>query len=339
MVALGTALASVNLGFRVVDGVKKLFDEGNTDNNIGAVYDKVKELKTKRAHLYPSLLFEMIESEDDEHKKSKDAVESDAVQAIKDLYREDVKKGVVNVLYDLPGTGKSMAGLSLLDDFYLLPKARTLQGLMVSTQASSGSYVEVFADLLEASNTKGWLSALLLAMNEPHDRLPSLLILDDFSLDTTGENIKFIENLYKLMNPPKRDKLNIIVVVMTQRKDAADALCHLNGGVRVVPIKGFYETKKDDVLHNMMKAFKLQTQERVLTHPTWKGSRWTTSLLIEVLKYHLKPADFVSLENTDFVQDGMTPFQVLQKATSMIESRMAGEPTSPRKSGQGKSFG
>ncbi|KAL3902420.1 MAG: hypothetical protein SGARI_005844 [Bacillariaceae sp.] len=230
MVALGTALARVNLGFRVVDGVKKLFDEDNADNNIGAVYDKVTELKSKRAHLYPSMLFETIDWDDDEYKKSKDAVESSAVQAIKGLYREDVKKGIVNVLYDLPGTGKSMAGLSLLDDFYLLPGGRTLQGFMISTHASSGSYVEILAELLEASNTKGWLSALLLAMNEPHDRLPSLLILDDFSLDTAGENIKFIENLYKLMNPPKRNKMNIIVVVITQRKDAADALCDLNGG-------------------------------------------------------------------------------------------------------------
>lgn len=71
VVALGTALANVNLGFRVVDGVKKWINADNADINIWDVYDKVTKLKSKRAHLYPSMLLEMIESYVDECKKSK----------------------------------------------------------------------------------------------------------------------------------------------------------------------------------------------------------------------------------------------------------------------------
>ena len=175
---------------------------------------------------------------------------------------------------------------------------------MVSTQASSGLYVENLAEMLKATKVKGWFHALLLGMDEPKEELPSLLVLDDFSLDAGGKNLEFMEHPYKSMNPPKAPKKNMVVVVMTQNKDAADALCNLNGGRRVRPISGFYDTRERDFGHKVLTATKMRDQQHLLTHPTWKGSQWTKELLIQVLRYHFSESELEQIQNYDFVKDG-----------------------------------
>lgn len=96
--------------------------------------------------------------------------------------------------------------------------------------------------ILDLSNVEGWLHRLLFVLSQPQGEKPSLLILDDFVLDTVGgENLGFITQLYKCRNPSGFPTLNVVLVVITQFKEAPDALCNLNGGQRLRPIEGFYE--------------------------------------------------------------------------------------------------
>ena len=333
------ALTQTNLIIRTVDGGLKLVDRTNDaedndaeDTDAGKVYDLVRRLKNDRAYLCPSTPYDGSMSK--EKSRKKDAVESSAVRAIQSLFENPVRKGVVNVLFDEPGSGKSMAGISVLSDYYMLPGGNKIQGFMVSTQASSGLYVENLAEMLKATKVKGWFHALLLGMDEPKEKLPSLLILDDFSLDAGGKNIEFMEHLYKSMNPPNASKKNIIVVVMTQNKDAADALCNLNGGRRVRPISGFYDAREHDIGHKVLTATKMRDPQHLLTHPTWKGSQWTKDLLIQVLRYHFSESELEQIQSYDFVKDGHNPFDVLQEAESRFLASKAGRPASPRKQGQ-----
>jgi hypothetical protein len=336
---LSFGLANVNLVLRVVDGVQKLVDKANESNpDLGKLYDSVKKLISNRTYLSPSTPFEGTGLED-EYEDKEAVEESPAVQAIQRLYEHPIREGVVNVLHDEPGSGKSMAGISVLRDFYSLPGDNTeLQGLMVSTKRSTGLYVEILAGLLGASSVEGWLHVLLLALDEPRNRLPFLLILDDFDLDIGGNNLQFIEYLYKSLNPPRGRKKNIMVVVMTQNPKAANSLCKLNGGRRVRPIDGFYDARENDFVEKILTGvFKIRKPEHILTHPTWKGSVWTKDLLKEVLQYHLSESEFSSFGNFDFVKEGMAPFLVIQEARSILRLPTAGKPTSPRKRKSGDS--
>ena len=98
------ALTQTNLIIRTVDGGLKLADRANgaEDNDPGKVYDLVRRLKNDRAYLCPSTPCDGSK----EKSKEKDAVESSAVGAIQSLFENPVRKGVVNVLFDEPGTGK-----------------------------------------------------------------------------------------------------------------------------------------------------------------------------------------------------------------------------------------
>jgi hypothetical protein len=58
---------------------------------------------------------------------------------------------------------------------------RYSRGLMFSTDTTDKLYVDSMAKLLDASNVKVWFHALLLAMDQPFEETPSLLILDDFN--------------------------------------------------------------------------------------------------------------------------------------------------------------
>jgi len=103
----------------------------------------------------------------------------------------------------------------------------------------------------------------------------------------------------------------MIVVVITASRDAADKVCALNGGKRVVPLKGFYEGS------NLMK-------------PGWKGVIWSVDQLIEVVMYHY-PGDF---QDFSFVDSGMTPYEVLKEARSLrlaVMHKGKKKPSSPIK--------
>ena len=122
------ALTQTNLVIRTVDGGLKLADRANDaeDSDPGKVYDMVRKLKYDRAYLCPSTPCDGSMSR--EKSKERAAVESSAVRAIQSLFENPVRKGVVNVLFDEPGTGKSMAGISVLSDYYLLPGGRKYKG-------------------------------------------------------------------------------------------------------------------------------------------------------------------------------------------------------------------
>ena len=53
-------------------------------------------------------------------------------------------------------------------------------------------------------------------------------------------NLEFIKAMYTEMNILNHEK-NIFVVVMTQDKQVANALCRLNGLERVQPLPGYFD--------------------------------------------------------------------------------------------------
>ena len=66
-----------------------------------------------RAHLTPDGIYKEEQMEGE----MTSPCESPAVMAIRELYCSPIRPGVVNVLYDEPGTGKSMAGIAVLEDY------------------------------------------------------------------------------------------------------------------------------------------------------------------------------------------------------------------------------
>mmetsp|Transcript_13224 Transcript_13224/g.25379 ORF Transcript_13224/g.25379 Transcript_13224/m.25379 type:complete len:127 (-) Transcript_13224:310-690(-) len=125
-----------------------------------------------------------------------------------------------------------MGAIAVLQDYFDLSNGKELKGLMLAVGKSTERhpYVEMIEKILDMSNVEGWLHLLLFVLNQPLGEKPSLLVLDDVVLDNGGANLGFIEQLYKCLNPPGFPTLNVVVVVITQFKDAADALCSLNGG-------------------------------------------------------------------------------------------------------------
>jgi hypothetical protein len=161
-------------------------------------------------------------------------------------------------------------------------------------------YVSKVSGQLKLGGIKGWLHALLLAMNEPRGKLPSILILDAFNSvgsDDSHVNLDFIRSLYSEMNVLKA-KNNIFVVVMTAYEQVANRLCGLNGGVRVQPLPGFYKGSK--------------------TSPTWNEEEWPRGLLIDAIRYEYA-GDFKSDKAFAFIQAGMSPMEASQLAE--VETR------------------
>ena len=257
-------------------------------------------------------------------RNSTDIVESElparsqAVEALLNLFGEDIDGATVYVLYDKPGTGKSSAGMAVLKHFNTFPMTKEkIKGLMFSTDTTDELYVDSMAKLLEASKVEGWLNALLLAMDQPFEETHSLLILDGFnSLGPDRKNIDFIKRLYDIMNPMV-NKMNIAVVVMTKNEEVANELCGCNGGVRVQPINGFYTGT------NKIK-------------PAWKNSYWSRTLLIDALKYefHCRIGDkSEDDEFFGFVEDGMTPMAASKTTKKALKAaaKKSEKPSSPKK--------
>jgi len=203
-----------------------------------------------------------------------------------------------------------------------------MEGVMISTGYADGPYVELVRDILKTSTVDGWLYLLLWILAEPEGTAPSLLVLDDFDLGTNRENLKFISHLYKRLNPAKRPAMNIIVVVITQDIDAANALCSLNGGQRVRPLEGFYEK---NFVHKTMNFIKLAGQNFHLTNPAWKRAKWTRELLVQVVEYNFTQDELSTIGDFDFIMEDMTPYQAKRAAASKLLDSCAGMTTSPRK--------
>ena len=121
--------------------------------------------------------------------------------------------------------------------------------------------------------------------------------------------------------------MNIIVVVITQDIDAANALCSLNGGQRVRPLEGFYET---NFVHKPMDFLKLASRNFRLTNPTWKQAKWTRELLVQVVEYNFMQDQLKTIRDLDFIMEGVTPYQAKRAATAKLLDSCAGMPTGPR---------
>lgn len=312
----------------IVNDVKKLIDDTSvsTDADPGRAYTKLKTWINERAVLFPWGVYQGT--------KTKGVAtlpcESTSVQAIQSLYVSPIRRGVVNVLYDLPGTGKSMGAIAVFQNYFDLSNGK-LKGIMLAVGNSTERhpYVERIGKILEMSNVEGWLHLLLFVLSQPQGEKPSLLVLDDFVLDDGGENLGFITQLYKCLNPPGFPTLNVVVVVITQFKDAADALCNLNGGQRVRPIEGFYEP---DASPWSNLPFLKHLKNRHLTHPTWKGSKWTRKLLLKVLEYNFTRDQLKAIEDKEFAFIGkdMTPYMAKTAVEALLDTETVG-PKSPSK--------
>jgi hypothetical protein len=308
---LSFALVKLILSTRAVDGVLTLADRvrESMEADPGRVFDTVREAMAKRQVLEVGESTAVTEGVL--------PAQSPAVDALLNLYGEPANTGVVYVLYDKSGTGKSSAGIALLKHFHTFPTTeKKIKGFMMSSDTTEDLYVSSMAKLLKASKVEGWLNALLLAMDQPLGETPSLLILDDFnSLGSESRNVDFIKRLYQLMNP-MINKKNMFVVVMTQNEDVANTLCGCNGGQRVRPLKGFY-TGTD------------------LTKPVWTLSRWSRTLLVEAIKYEYHKQLGDKDENDDFfsfVEEGMTPLQVSMGAKAAFAAAADHEkPSSPKR--------
>lgn len=305
------ALAGVRLAFQLVDGASNVSELAKsayvklvTQGDVGTVYDKVKDLMDNRRVLCDADSFRIVSN------TSIDPVMSPALQYLIDLYSQGENTGVIYVLYDKAGQGKTEAGRALLHNFYEFGKDEHVKGFMVTGQMIDTDYTSVLAKKIGATGVEGWIHALLLAMDRPLNEQPSILILDSFnSVGTDKVNLHFIKSLYGLMNGKK----NMFVVVVTQNKEVANALCGLNGGQRIAPIPGCYNG--DDK-----------------TSPTWKEEPWDRERLIEAVRYEFNGEKSFGDECTfDFIVDGMTPLQANIAASKIFREKKT--PKSPRPNG------
>lgn len=237
---------------------------------------------------------------------------------------------MVYVLHDAPGNGKSMGALSLLREFYQAVDDSCLKGIMLSPKGQKGSYMESISQLLEASKVEGWLNLLLMVLNEERRKLPSILVLDDFFFDSGGRNKNFISYIYNTLKSPGENRFNIIVVVITKERGVADELCGMNGGERIRPMPGCYETQKDSVISKMLRNMNVQGKNHHLIHPTWKAVTWTRDLLIEAVRYEYPPDELALISNFDFIEEGMTPLKACNLALKKIQAGQRGKLRSPR---------
>ena len=103
--------------------------------------------------------------------------------------------------------GKTAAGIALLKSFFVVEKAkRNIKGIMFTGDGREIDYALKMTSELGVNDVKGWLHALLLALDQLNNLHPYFLLLDAFN-DLGEENLNkhFIKFLYTQMNPmPKR---------------------------------------------------------------------------------------------------------------------------------------
>jgi hypothetical protein len=212
-------------------------------------------------------------------------------------------------MYAPAGQGKTFGARSFLEHFYTFSGEgdTCVKGFMLTGQDIDDDCMSQLSAHPGATAVNGLIYALLLAMDEPDERQPSLLILDGFnSLGKDEVNLKFIKRLYGLMNARK----NMIVVVSTQEETVANKLCSLNGGQRIAPLPGTYTGKE--------------------TSPTWNGMNWSRDLLMEAVRYEF-PENFLPNHEFDFIVSGMTPLQAIKAALLSLRTGKRGPPGSPNK--------
>jgi hypothetical protein len=273
---------------------------------VAKVYDTVRQKSSDRSILGMTEKFSAKKDSND-----RDPVVSPAIPALTKLYKGNACASVVYVMYDKPGMGKTTAGAALLKGFYSFPSSGKSEGaFLITGDIMQEDFVMKLCGQLEIGDVKGWLHALLLAIDEPVGDFPSILILDAFnSMDTT--NLDFIRALYGEMNAMQAKK-NIFVVVIKSEEEVAMKLCALNGGLRVRPLPGFSDGKP--------------------AKPEWKHQAWSRDLLVEAVRYEY-PGHLEDDIDCTFIVDDMSPgeasllaFAEIRKRTVTVEG-----PGSPRK--------
>ena len=301
------ALAGLSLGLRTIDGLSKLgekvksVNDKSTGKDPGRVYYKVRELKENRTIL--AMSESLKESSENQYAMSP------ALAALRGLFGpEKFESGVVYILYDEAGNGKTTAGEALLNEWRDLGSGKKVKGFMLGGDALGDNLVQSMMTVneLDSANVQGWIHVLLHALNEPDEEAPSILILD--GVNSLGEeqiNKKFIKALYDSMKAEK----NIFIVVICQDRDVATEFCGLNKGKRVVPMPGFYTGDSQ-------------------TSPEWKNTTWSRDLLMQML--HVKHPEKFTDEMLEFIDDGMTPVEVMLKARKELRTKSVA-PESPKK--------
>lgn len=214
--------------------------------------------------------------------------------------------GVVYVLYDKRGNGKSHAGRALLREFYQFSDDETVKGVMFTGDMMKDNIPEGISEKLEANSIDGWIHVLLLALETPPEERPSVLIIDSFhSVGKEDVNVKFIQALYSAMNAEKI----FFVVVLTQEKTVAQALLDCNGGARVLPLPG---------------SFSGHAQS-----PQWNETPWTVDQLVELVHY-IDDGKYDDEEARQLVHAGMTtPLEVV-KVVNSRKRKSHDTPDSPK---------
>jgi hypothetical protein len=103
----------------------------------------------------------------------------------------------------------------------------------------------------------------------------------------------------------------------------------LNGGQRVRPIEGFCEP---DASPWSNWPFLKHLKNRHLTVPTWRGSRWTRSLLLKVLEYNFTRDQLNTIEDKEFafIREDMTPYTAKTAVEALLDTETV-RPKSPSK--------
>jgi hypothetical protein len=105
----------------------------------------------------------------------------------------------------------------------------------------------------------GWVHALLLALDEPRGRQPSILILDGFnSLGKEGANEAFVKKLYGLIGGKK----TLYAVLVSSESDVAREVC----------------------LEQWTENLTSYTGEA--TAPMWNDMKWSRDERIQAVRYH-----------------------------------------------------
>ena len=279
-----TGVAALTVGVRALDiaqGVTAWYEENKT-KDVGRLYDRVRQLRDERTvvEMFPTRCNGCAYS-----------VRSPNVEALVNLFGTNDGKpnpaGVVYVLYDKRGNGKSHAGRALLRELYQFFDD-TVRGVMFTGDMMDDNIPGGICEKLEANSIDGWIHVLLLAMETPAEENPSVLIIDSFnSVGEDNVNVKFIQALYSAMNAEK----NIFAVVLTQEREVAQTLLDCNGGARVLPLPGCFTGKPHS--------------------PDWNETNWTVDQLVELV--HFKDnGKYDDVGARQLVHAGMTPLEVVK---------------------------
>lgn len=320
----GVALATLTLGLKIWDTGVSLSEwlKENKDKEPGKLYDRVRNLMDKRAVLGGDIACLSSEAA-----SSRDPVMSHDLSSLRGLFgtNPDTNKrnpsGVVYVLCDKGGNGKSHAGRALLTNFYQTNNGKDIKGIMIEGDQLNTNISDKICKVLKATSVEGWIDIMLLAMDTPPQENPSILIIDGVnSRGPDDVNIQLIGALYARMNGMK----NIFVVALTQNQQVAQALIDLNGGQRVKPMPGCFRGQS--------------------LSPEWTQSEWTEHQFTELVQYHCTIANesfgaaytqeqvqsYLRDNLANHVRDQSTPLQVVMDMRASL--RTGGqEPCSPRK--------